>query len=227
MSDDDEYGYEYDESNLRLWVHAAMKGYLNVIEFLHNNGIEIDSNMSTNVMDEAAKYGQLDVIKWLHKNRTEGCSSLAMYYAVKNGHLETVNFLNEFYPMKYDKLTLAFATSKKSSSLKILKTLLYSKNSKGDVLYSKEDVFSALKSAIEKNNLEALKLLCEKTGEQCNDKHFILACERNKKDIVQYLYEECGIGKITMDLIYNVMTYNGRSNETIDYLSSKYQYSKT
>jgi hypothetical protein len=76
--------------NLHTWDWAATYGYLDVIKWLHKNGIK---GCSSSTMDYAAEHGYLDIVKWLHINRTEGCTKYAIDLAVKNGHLDVVEFL--------------------------------------------------------------------------------------------------------------------------------------
>jgi peroxiredoxin len=42
---------------------------------------------TTNAINWAVKNGHLEVVKFLHKNRTEGCTADAMNYAAENGYL--------------------------------------------------------------------------------------------------------------------------------------------
>ncbi|KAG3099485.1 hypothetical protein PI124_g15121 [Phytophthora idaei] len=49
-------------------------------------------------MDLAAIKGELSVIKWIHESHGEGCTSMAVEFAVYSGHLRTVWWLVIHYP---------------------------------------------------------------------------------------------------------------------------------
>ena len=70
--------------------HAAWKGRLDVVKWLHSNRTE---GCTKYAMDRAASNGHLDVVRWLHENRSEGCNYYAMNGAARNGHLRVVQFL--------------------------------------------------------------------------------------------------------------------------------------
>ena len=50
---------------------------------------------TTNAMDFAARNGHLEIVQWLHDNRTEGCTDRAMDGAAEYGHYEVVQYLYE------------------------------------------------------------------------------------------------------------------------------------
>ncbi|KAL3657617.1 hypothetical protein V7S43_017421 [Phytophthora oleae] len=74
----------------RVMDAAALRGHLEVVQWLHENRSE---GCSVHAMDSAAAGGHLDVVKWLHEKRTEGCTTGAMDTAAAGGHLTTVQWL--------------------------------------------------------------------------------------------------------------------------------------
>ena len=50
---------------------------------------------TTKAMDYASRFGHLEIVKFLHENRQEGYTENAMDFASENGHLEIVKFLHE------------------------------------------------------------------------------------------------------------------------------------
>lgn len=71
--------------------YAAENGYLDVIQWLHEN---CEEGCTQDVMDLAAARGHLDVVQWLHESCTEGCSTEAMRRTAFNGHFDIVLFLH-------------------------------------------------------------------------------------------------------------------------------------
>ena len=63
-------------------------------------------------MDSVAKKGYLSDIVWLHKNRTEGCTTDAMDWAARNGHLEVIKELEKEKEKNYSNLCLIFHNNK-------------------------------------------------------------------------------------------------------------------
>ncbi|KAG2806418.1 hypothetical protein PC116_g21880 [Phytophthora cactorum] len=53
---------------------AAANGYLDVVEFLHQNRKE---GCTPAAMDDAARNGHFEVVKFLYKNRSEYCTAMA------------------------------------------------------------------------------------------------------------------------------------------------------
>lgn len=89
----DKMNYELkDKDVFTKWKYSSEKGYLHVIEWLHENGIK---GCTTDTMDLAARGGHLDLVKWLHENRTEGCTTRAMDLAAMNGHIEVFKWLHK------------------------------------------------------------------------------------------------------------------------------------
>jgi len=82
--------YHHFTSHINMIDWAASRGYLDIIEYLHNHGTE---ECTSYAMDGAAENGHLDVVKYLHHNRNEGCSSWAMDWAIRKGHLDVVEWL--------------------------------------------------------------------------------------------------------------------------------------
>ena len=54
----------------------------------------IGASCSTYAMDWAARNGHLDIVQWLHLNRSEGCTTEAMDWAANNGRLDVLKWLH-------------------------------------------------------------------------------------------------------------------------------------
>ena len=74
---------------------AAIKNYINVIEWLHENQPDC---FTTDTMDNAVGYKHHELVYWLHKNRRDGCSSAAFGWAALNGDMTMLEFLHKNYP---------------------------------------------------------------------------------------------------------------------------------
>ncbi|TYZ61525.1 hypothetical protein PybrP1_006849, partial [[Pythium] brassicae (nom. inval.)] len=70
---------------------AAGKGFLDVVQFLHEHRTE---GCTTAAMDMAARNGHVEVLQFLHENRSEGCTVGAMNSAAKQLRLDIVAFLH-------------------------------------------------------------------------------------------------------------------------------------
>ncbi|RLN06100.1 hypothetical protein BBJ28_00004666 [Nothophytophthora sp. Chile5] len=83
---------------------AATEGYLGVVQWLteYKRNVKI----STRVMDAAAFRGNLEIVQWLHENRSEGlqwlwanraegCTTVAVDFAIYNGHFPVVKWFSE------------------------------------------------------------------------------------------------------------------------------------
>ncbi|MCU7667430.1 ankyrin repeat domain-containing protein [Bacillus thuringiensis] len=85
------------------WLHvASKKGHLEIVEYLINQGIEIDAKGGTfdaSALNLAAGAGHLDVVKYLIDSGAELDVSLAkrnpLFSAIYGGHKEVVEFLVE------------------------------------------------------------------------------------------------------------------------------------
>jgi ankyrin repeat protein len=69
---------------------AAAYGYIDVVQFLHENRNE---GCTIDAIDNAAKNGHLEVVQYLYKNRKEGCTTYAIDMAAKYGYFDVVQFL--------------------------------------------------------------------------------------------------------------------------------------
>jgi ankyrin repeat protein len=58
---------------------------------------------TTWAMDWAARNGHLEVVEFLHKNRNEGCTHYAMEWAAMNGNLEVVEYLRMLEAIEFSK----------------------------------------------------------------------------------------------------------------------------
>jgi hypothetical protein len=70
-------------------VSAAKEGDLETIQWLHEHKV----TFTFSVMDTAARYDHLEVVEFLHLNRSEGCSALALIYAVVYEHDAVATYL--------------------------------------------------------------------------------------------------------------------------------------
>lgn len=94
----------YDQLEILKWLYenhictldhctfdlAAERGNLDMVEFLHFNGV----SCTTVAMNKASEYGHKLIVKFLHYNRSEGCTTDAMDLAAANGHIDIVKFLH-------------------------------------------------------------------------------------------------------------------------------------
>ena len=102
---------------------ASKNGYLEIVKYLHTHRNKINyvpykydheyytkyiepyileqtNGCSTNAMDWAAKNGHLNTVKYLHSIGKMG-SIMSIYYATKNKHYEIVKFLDSSNVIKF------------------------------------------------------------------------------------------------------------------------------
>ncbi len=70
---------------------AAKYGYINILEWFHENGYYWDNNV---ICKKAAKYNQIEVIRWLCNNDYV-LNEFACHGAAAGGHIELLNLLHE------------------------------------------------------------------------------------------------------------------------------------
>ncbi len=134
---------------------AASAGHLNVIKWIHDKGlVELDYSADSWAMDLAAKNGHVEVFKFLHKNESNkygtrwnaSHSGLALTYATRNGHLQMVQYLANYYRSQIS-LVWSVGEAIRSGHLEIVKWLWqnYPKSFMADYL---------LYEAVHNDNLE-------------------------------------------------------------------------
>lgn len=77
-----------------LLQQAAFRGYVEIVQWLHDNCTNNCEHCTTTAMNFAASYGNLNVVIWLHYNCKVGCTSYAMDLAARNGHLHVIEWLH-------------------------------------------------------------------------------------------------------------------------------------
>ncbi|KAF1321152.1 hypothetical protein FI667_g12051, partial [Globisporangium splendens] len=80
-----------DEGSETAMDNAATNGYLPILQWLH---VTYRDGATSDAMDKAAANGHLHVVQWLHANRSEGCTSDALDEAAANGHMHVVRWLH-------------------------------------------------------------------------------------------------------------------------------------
>lgn len=83
------YRYAYDFDAYAVANGACEAGHLHVLEWLYDNFVDFDVNIST-----AALYGQLELVKWLHDKPYIVATDQAMNFAAGEGHLHVVKWLH-------------------------------------------------------------------------------------------------------------------------------------
>ncbi|KAJ3108762.1 hypothetical protein HDU97_000162 [Phlyctochytrium planicorne] len=89
---------------------AAVNKDLSFLWYLHKYLPEHEG-WTAELMDAAAGRGLLDNVKFLHKNRTEGCTCEAFKNAIREGHLEVIEFLVDQYPQLVPRVNLNLSGS--------------------------------------------------------------------------------------------------------------------
>jgi len=86
----------FDNSKDDLLICAAENGYLEVVKYLVENGVDINTD-DDEALRYAAEDGYIEVVKYLHKNgaNISANDDYALKYAVGNGHFEVVRYLVE------------------------------------------------------------------------------------------------------------------------------------
>lgn len=82
-------------------MHASIKGYLNIVKILIENGADINMKTNTNALIAAAGFGYLDIVKYLVDHGADVNSELdngetASKRASTFGETEVVNYLNKY-----------------------------------------------------------------------------------------------------------------------------------
>ncbi|RLN54598.1 hypothetical protein BBJ28_00009551 [Nothophytophthora sp. Chile5] len=79
------------------WKDAAKLamefGHVHVLQWLSENHPD-RCEWSTYLMDMAARFGRFAIVRWLHDNRSEGCTTLAMDWALYCSDMEMVQWLH-------------------------------------------------------------------------------------------------------------------------------------
>ena len=163
---------------------AALKGHIEIIKYLTENGI---GSCTTNAMDRAAEYGKLEMVKYLSENRTEGCTTNAMHDAAINGYLEIVMYLSE---NRSEGCTInAIDIAAQRGHFEIVKYLSENR-SEGCSSY-------ALNWASANGYIEIVKHLSEYRTEGCTTDALDWAAENSHFEIVKYLSENRSEGCTT------------------------------
>lgn len=86
--------------NSRAVTGAAKNGHLRVIKWIYKHLIFKNSRnfFTIEAINKAAANGHLDVIIWMHTNFRHLSAAQAMICAIKNGHLNVVKFIYQYYP---------------------------------------------------------------------------------------------------------------------------------
>jgi len=82
-------------------MHACIKGHLNIVKILIENGAEINMKTNTSALICAAGFGYLDIVKYLvdrgaDVNLTLDNGVTALKRASTMGETEVVNYLNNY-----------------------------------------------------------------------------------------------------------------------------------
>jgi hypothetical protein len=72
---------------------AALSGNLELVQWLQDNLKHYSNVCTCHAMNFAAKRGDVRMLEWFHRNRTEGCSNLALYWAAQEGHVNAAKWL--------------------------------------------------------------------------------------------------------------------------------------
>ncbi|EFA75796.1 hypothetical protein PPL_10851 [Heterostelium album PN500] len=77
----------------KLFEIAISYGHLAIVRYFNENFHNV--KCSTHSLNSAASRGYLETIKYIYENRIERCSEQAIEDSIRNGHLETLVFLNQ------------------------------------------------------------------------------------------------------------------------------------
>ncbi|KAH9097892.1 hypothetical protein LEN26_016922 [Aphanomyces euteiches] len=154
---------------------AAGRGYLQVVEWIHNKRPSI---VSRHAVDWAAQNGHLEVVKYLTSNRTDGCTTLAMNRAAQFGHFEVVKYLHRFRTEGCSKDAMIEAAA--NGHLEIVEFLSASRREGCSP--------QAMDRAARNGHLNVVQFLHQHRPEGCTKQAMDLAAQHGHLDIVKFLH---------------------------------------
>ena len=153
------------------------------------------ASCSTNAMNWAAKRGHLDIVQWLHFNRLEGCSTGAMNSAAEFGYLDIVQWLH--FNRSEGCSTSAMDSASRNGHLDVVQWF-HSNRSEGCTS-------CAMDLAAQNGHLDVVKWLHLNRSEGCSADAMIFAAQRGHINVVKYLVENSLV--TDRDALRNAMDY--------------------
>eukprot|EP01135_Chromosphaera_perkinsii_P001349 Nk52_evm76s164 gene=Nk52_evmTU76s164 len=203
VDEDEEFCCDFD---IRLMNIAAAYGHADVVEWLNEIFPSVSSPneaahyqqsyhhasscgllrgaesaiCTTDAMDYAAKNGHLALIQWLHSHRNEGCTVNAMNWAAEMGHIDVVQWLHENRDEGCNEYALRNAAG--NNHLRMVQWL--TANRPHDKCTT-----SAMDWACGRGHLDVVRWLHENRSEGCSEDAMYLAAGNGHLDVLKYIWE--------------------------------------
>lgn len=134
---------------------CVIRGKLDIVKWLYTNKREVSD--LDGVIDHAAGFGHLELVRWFHENTNERCTRAAMCRAAGNGHLSVVKWLHEH--RREGCTTDAMDTAAMRGHLEVVKWL-HANRDEGCTT-------EAMDGAVRGNHLGLVRWLCRHRSEGC------------------------------------------------------------
>nr|KAJ3413495.1 hypothetical protein HK105_002061 [Polyrhizophydium stewartii] len=190
---------------------AAATGNLELVEWMHSQGIE-----SRSTLHSAAVAGQLHIVRWLFDHNIRNLDENTLGETARNGHLDVLIFLREQLPQAFDN-----APSDEfdyTTDLRVLKWL----HSLGKL----DSLNKSLTAMIDSGDIEGVRWVCDTAGVRITRLMFLQACAKNRAQLARWMLTQPGIAvdesvinnaiwSRAMSLISVLMTHSNAAFETV------------
>ncbi|KAF0688616.1 Aste57867_19789 [Aphanomyces stellatus] len=174
-----------------LYVYACVYGYLDIFVELERRGLLI--SRPPRLLDLSAWNGQLHVVEFLHEDQFEGCTTMALDWAARHGHVAIVHLLHS-HPHASECTTFAMDWAALGGHLEIVHFL--------HVHRQEGCTTRALDGAAQHGHLSVVQYLTDMRREGCTTLAMGLAARNGHLEVVQLLHVHRNEGCTTdaMDL---------------------------